>query len=1178
MKSIIKNTIYTALLLFPFITLGQGQPYLSESWNKQGGKSAVFYKNATATDNQRNVYVAGTTINQAGNHDIFIQKLNPKGALIWEVSYNGNANMDDGAAAIFVDNEYNIYVTGAVVNSLSTAQDLIVLKYDKNGLLMWEYFYDNNSTPAGVDAGTALIGDNLGNIYVTGSSYGEDTQSDYVTLRLNANNGNEIWKERYDYTELNDVPAKIILSDSFQNLYVSGASQVGANKWELATLFYNASNGNLTGERRSVGNATQGVNEINDLTIDDNGNIYLTGAVNNANSYDIATYKLDENLNILWEEHFDAYGENDKGNGIKVDNQGNVYVAGTVSTLNEGNNYALLKYNSSGVLQWKREFNGEENDDDEAVQLTLSNNLIYVTGLAKNSNHSSFQTLVYKPDGEIYTQAEYTNLNENEKPTGITTDLNGDIIVVGQTELTGGKYRTRTIKYSLYNKPFDPVFESGEPKYNANEVIIRFDRSAINYNAIDRKGFIAGQLDEFVKPSVITEMNDKLGMDVSRLITFKIYGNMTTVDSTSVTRLGDTIKISDLWATLSVIFPKNSDITQVIDSLNTMHNMIHYGEFNHIGKFFGEPNDLLYLTNQTGLFDSIHGINVRGAWDKQVGRDFTKVAVIDKGINWRHEDFGDGTLNGSVISGGKDYTIDNYGINLSDSVVNASVHGTAIGGIIGALRNNGVGISGISGGDIDSLGINGVRLLSFTTKSIPSITNVSNGLYDAAFLFSTDVINISFGIPFYNKAFWELFSNIYRNKCIVSASSGNADSLSLMNVRNYPASFPDEWILKVGGNNAQGTRWYNSVYNHNIDIIAPSVSGIWQSTSLENSSYITGNGTSFASPHVSGATALLLSQHSKETNILYPNDLAPEDIDEILKRTATPIDNDVVGGNNLTVPNKYSGYGRINVGEALNSVSLPYRIHHFEKEVDLMNQTNYSIDTSLFATEQIVTYPIGIPGFSGSSNLFYNADTVDIYKYNVNIVQSNNFLPGHPYIPPNETVIDGWVRNSSCDLYGLTDTIMSDLVGGVSLDYIDENEAILTGYIYKAKLYDENGNYLQDIWYPKYIWSKIKFAYSVYTIDSNPNVGVEENRKEYSIKIYPNPTNNNLFFELSVPSNSLDLKIIDISGREVGSYSFKALEKSHFEESVDVSHLTNGLYLCQFQYDNKQITRKFIKK
>lgn len=70
MKSIIKNTIYTALFLFPLITLGQGQPYLSESWNTQGGKSVVFYKNATTTDNQRNVYVAGTisTFNEGYNY------------------------------------------------------------------------------------------------------------------------------------------------------------------------------------------------------------------------------------------------------------------------------------------------------------------------------------------------------------------------------------------------------------------------------------------------------------------------------------------------------------------------------------------------------------------------------------------------------------------------------------------------------------------------------------------------------------------------------------------------------------------------------------------------------------------------------------------------------------------------------------------------------------------------------------------------------------------------------------------------------------------------------------------------------------------------------------------------------------------------------------------------------
>lgn len=238
---------------------------------------AMFYKNTTTTDNLRNVYVAGSTINQLGNHDILIQKFDPKGILLWEHSFNGDANMDDMAADVFVDNEYNVYVSGVAVQSINTSQDLVVLKYNANGVLQWTYFYDNNGSPNPTDVGTAIIGDNEGGIFVTGSSFGSNTMADYVVLKLKSNNGAKVWEKRYDYNGLNEIPAKIDLKGN--KLYVSGASQVRSNKWELATLSYHASDGTLLGEKRSVGNATQGVNEINDLTIDDDGNIYLTGAI-----------------------------------------------------------------------------------------------------------------------------------------------------------------------------------------------------------------------------------------------------------------------------------------------------------------------------------------------------------------------------------------------------------------------------------------------------------------------------------------------------------------------------------------------------------------------------------------------------------------------------------------------------------------------------------------------------------------------------------------------------------------------------------------------------------------------------------------------------------------------------------------------------------------------------------
>ena len=144
MKSNIKNIVLlgVSLLLLPMCLFSQGQPFFSENWNNQGGETAMFYKNATVTDNQRNIYVAGATINGAGNHDILIQKLNPRGDLIWEATYNGYANMDDASADIFVDNQFNVYVTGTTIKNPTNAQDLIVLKYDKTGTLKWEYIYE----------------------------------------------------------------------------------------------------------------------------------------------------------------------------------------------------------------------------------------------------------------------------------------------------------------------------------------------------------------------------------------------------------------------------------------------------------------------------------------------------------------------------------------------------------------------------------------------------------------------------------------------------------------------------------------------------------------------------------------------------------------------------------------------------------------------------------------------------------------------------------------------------------------------------------------------------------------------------------------------------------------------------------------------------------------------------
>jgi len=1217
MKTTIKNIVLLlySLLLLPIYLFSQGQPFFSENWNKHGGETAMFYRNATTTDNQRNIYVAGATINGNGNHDILIQKLNPRGDLIWEATYNGYANMDDASADIFVDNQLNVYVTGTTIKNPTNAQDLIVLKYDKTGTLKWEYIYDNNGNSYGIDVGTAITGDNDGSLYVTGSSFGTNTQADYVTLRLNSDNGTKIWERRYDYLGLNEIPAKIVVKGD--DLYVSGASQVSQNTWELATLFYKASDGVLLSSRRSVGNATHGVNEITDITLDNDGNIYLSGAVQNTNSYDIAVYKLDEELNILWEVHYDAYGEDDKGNGIKVDGQGNVYIAGTISTPNEGKNFVLLKYNSSGILQWEREFNGKENGNDEAAQLTLHNDYIYITGLAKNSPRYSFQTLVYKSIGDLYTQAEYTNVNENEKPTGITTDLSGDIIIVGQTELSNGNYRARTIKYSLYEKPFEPIFENGEPKYNANEVIIRFDRSAVNYSAIDRKGFIAGQLDDFVKPNVITELNNKLGMNVARFPTYKIFRRMTTDDTLSITRLGDTIKVDDFWATLSVIFPKNIEIKEVIDSLKTIdYSILHYAHTNRIIEQASvEPKDEYYLS-QFSLFSegTDNHINIEQAWEIEVGQPYVKVGVFDDPVNWRHLDFGDGTFHGSKIKGGWNYKQNTPLDAIPSSMPNN--HGTAVAGIIGALRNNvypevpeiGIGIAGIAGGD----GLNqntGVDLYSagiFYTKHFSTIADASEAIVEGSIESADPNTKMGFGLHLQNHSWGyrkdsllldsinvlrDAVTEAWRNHSIFIACRHNHGHSG--NPIVYPACYQDEMVISVGasgpdgryksiGNgdlwNAHDKRWASG-YGEDVDLIAPGVTDIVLTTvyvddpapkplvyedcfaypAYSTSKYQCFNGTSASAPHVTGVAALMYSRHNLLSTPAAPNNLTTEDIENIIEKTAK----DITGGPFNYQPgyDEFNGHGLLDAGEAVHQIDYP---KYYVKHSDI----NTAPTVTLAQSDLNVELMQEINGMSPGNYI------ADLYKYEWNY--QNDVLN-----PSGEKIIDWWpvlagtYKGVSAST-NITGEPFMDVTPSVNIGSTTSSVNAVT-YAWFVTF-----NVTQGASENKWIAgearnhnpSSLRFMYSIH-VKNESLLSVGEEKIEPEVNLYPNPTQQSLTISFNGVLKHPKVEIFNLEGRLIKSID----NKTNINKlMVDVSSLSNGVYLLRLEDKEKAITKKFIKQ
>src|SRR5690606_31309941 len=119
----------------------------------------------------------------------------------------------------------------------------------------------------------------------------------------------------------------------------------------------------------------------------------------------------------------------------------------------------------------------------------------------------------------------------------------------------------------------------------------------------------------------------------------KIFKRITTADSISISRLGDTVRLDDFWATLLITLPGTNNELNLVDSLNTIaDSIVHYAELNYVIKKDDVPNDDLVTSEQASLIPTVYHtdahINVNEAWDIETGQWYAKVGVFDDPIYW----------------------------------------------------------------------------------------------------------------------------------------------------------------------------------------------------------------------------------------------------------------------------------------------------------------------------------------------------------------------------------------------------------------------------------------------------------------------------------------------------------------------------------------------------------------
>jgi hypothetical protein len=147
-------------------------------WNTFLGGKGIDYGSDIAADGSGNVYVTGFSNYNWGSSmrkytaaDAFAAKLNSNGVLQWNTFLGGKG--EDQARGIAADGVGNVYLTGysygtwgSPVRAYMSGADAFVVKLNGSGVLQWNTFLGSNDA----DYGSDIAADGSGNVYIAGTS------------------------------------------------------------------------------------------------------------------------------------------------------------------------------------------------------------------------------------------------------------------------------------------------------------------------------------------------------------------------------------------------------------------------------------------------------------------------------------------------------------------------------------------------------------------------------------------------------------------------------------------------------------------------------------------------------------------------------------------------------------------------------------------------------------------------------------------------------------------------------------------------------------------------------------------------------------------------------------------------------------------------------------------------
>jgi subtilisin-like proprotein convertase family protein len=309
---------------------------------------------------------------------------------------------------------------------------------------------------------------------------------------------------------------------------------------------------------------------------------------------------------------------------------------------------------------------------------------------------------------------------------------------------------------------------------------------------------------------------------------------------------------------------------------------------------FGSLWGLSNNGSQGGLLNA--DINIEPAWALGTATSIV-TAVIDTGVDYTHPDLAsniwtntDEVAGNGIDDDGNGFVDDVRGwdfVNNDSDPMDDNGHGTHVAGTIGAVGNNGIGVTGVAW-------TASIMPLKFLDQSGSGSLSDAIKAIQYARVNGAKIINASWGGGGFSSALQSAISQFITSGGLFVAAAGNEATNNDV-TPSYPANY--QGVISVGASTRTDTRASFSNYGTSVDVFAPGQSIL---STLPGNRYGSLSGTSMATPQVAGALALLWGQNPT--------------------LSATTISQALINSTDNVLRASNSTHGRINVGAAATSL------------------------------------------------------------------------------------------------------------------------------------------------------------------------------------------------------------------------------------------------------------------